>query len=204
MCPSIPEKPVRLTARTKDRITAAIRSVDAIAPISDDDCFFRAGCGLIALKVLHIEARIVAGGVFYRAGRDPERCTLSFASEDGGGTLLPNGKFAGHVWLETTTGDLIDFSPGDWRHRAASTQIQWDVSPPDYFWGPTAKFYWPKGMVAQSPPLGQAWYTGWSGPPAIEFLQKQRALVLGPPYDLLTYQAGWRVIELLKQNDRSI
>jgi hypothetical protein len=198
MCHSIPEEPVGLTARTKDRIAAAVRSVDKVIPVASNDCIFRAGCGLVALRVLHIETHMVFGGVFYRAGGDPARGTLAFAGEDGGGTLLSNNKFAGHVWLETTTGELIDFSPGDWQHAAASALIQWEVPPPDYFWGPADKLHWPKGIVAQSPPLGQAWYTGWSGPPPIEFMRKQRALVLDPPFDLLTLMnpliCDWRII----------
>jgi hypothetical protein len=119
--------------------------------------------------------------MLYRAGPNPLYDTLTYTSaRDNAGWFKnegtfdpiteagPHARLAGHCWLETDDGDLIDLTPADWRAHfnelraglANAPPINWTVSPPAFFWtnADALKRPW---RATGAPELGMAWYV-WS------------------------------------------
>jgi hypothetical protein len=191
----------------KDRLAAIVRSVNIHTPGVGGNCLFRALCGYMALKAVGIETIFAADGMLYRAGHDPILDVVGFAGRDFGGTVLPDGRLLGHFWLSTLDGNtLIDFSPGDWQALTTGSlaeidalspherPIEWLAPPSDYFWGPVEEFKRPPDG-GQAPPLGKAWYLGWSpssAVPAERVLHAMRDdLINGPGKMLLKNVYRW-------------
>jgi hypothetical protein len=141
-----PTQQRQLSATERAAIIPIIRSVEIRSPVSGGFCWFRALLGATGLQALGIRSiSIHVGGLLYRAGPDPLRDTIGFASPDGCGHLLGDA-FLGHVWLKHGT-DLIDFSAGDWgalfRDPASALiadtdlpPVVWEHEPPAAFWEP--------------------------------------------------------------------
>ena len=94
-----------------------MRSVDWRSVIKDGYCFGRAATGHFLLTQLGIPAKLVFGGLVYRAGPDPSRDLLCYCDGYGYGCMI-KGKIFAHQWIQSNN-DLVDFSVGDWREDGA-------------------------------------------------------------------------------------
>jgi hypothetical protein len=134
-------------------------------------CSFRAATGLFILDALGIPARAELGGMIYRAGPHPKNDLLAYCGDDNNGCII-HGRLMGHIWL-TSGDDLVDFSVGDWREHGENSQepIHWTAAPQRTFlWAERSMFTPEPGR--SSPQLGQAWYTGFSGPQPVPSLEE--------------------------------
>ena len=162
----------------KRDIAKVVRSIDwevntcAGGPMRGGLCFFRAMSGWLTLKRLGITALPALGGMLYRAGPDEVRDVVAFCGPGNLGTVTPTG-LLGHYFV-MSDGNIVDFSPGDWRATCNDIPdldlqgqptgfgpVQWTAPPPDYFWAPRESFLPEPGQM--TPGLGSAWYNGFAG-----------------------------------------
>jgi hypothetical protein len=153
-------------------IAKVVRSVDWRSVIKDGYCFGRAATGHFLLTQLGIPAKLVFGGLVYRAGPDPSRDLLCYCDGYGYGCMI-KGKIFAHQWIQSNN-DLVDFSVGDWREDGARpinaveaevsaglVPINWTAPElPDFFWAPIHQF-----AQAGHPELGEVRYTQFRGIP---------------------------------------
>jgi hypothetical protein len=159
--------------------TDIARAVRSVRPELQGYCWFRQTLGQHALAMLGIRTQLVIGSMLYRAGPDPLYDTLTYTSgrDNAGwfgneGTLFdpiteagPHATLAGHCWLETDDGELIDLTPGDRQAHFDELRatlrdvppINWTVLPASFIWqkAEPLKSAW---RITGAPPLGQCWY----------------------------------------------
>jgi hypothetical protein len=160
----------------KGRIAAAVRSVQF--PLSlGGMCLYRVAAGMYVLKGLGLPAEVRVGSMLYRAGPDPIRDTLAFCGPGNIGCwpAMESG-LMGHFWISLGD-DIVDFSAGDWKgltptegvpddrpDLAANAAvdrgpIQWDATPPDYYWQQERTLTDPWKAKGE-PAIGEVWYGG--------------------------------------------
>src|ERR1700733_3226769 len=100
----------------KVSIALIARNFTFTAADSGGTCLARSVIGKAVLDLCGLPARIVSGGMLYRAGSHRVRDTLRFSMDTNQGGYI-HGALCGHVWNEAD-GDIIDFSAGDWVDEA--------------------------------------------------------------------------------------
>jgi hypothetical protein len=156
-------------------------------------CVYRAVIADGVFKSLGLPARLITGGLMYRAGFHRERDVIRFALPNNLGGYHPDGWLCGHVWHQLD-GEIIDFSSGDWVAESEALAladlgasdlgfVEWEVEPPSYIWQ-SARSLTAKWKAHGVPQLGDAWYCGWGSrrPPADYLSHEVRMVTATLPY----------------------
>jgi len=155
-------------------------------------CFWRAILADAVFKSCHLNSRLVAGGMLYRAGYDPMRDTLRFClpKNNLGGYL--NDHLVGHIWNEID-GEIADFSCGDWvaeaitqaqtdlfGHKLGFVEWESEAIPDEFLWQPARplKSAW---KTHGEPKLGRIWYTGWDRRRSPDFTRDDGVIEMATP-----------------------
>jgi hypothetical protein len=165
-------KSIILALTLPDDIKATIGDIVRAFRITGETgtCVYRAVIADGVFKSLGLPARLITGGLMYRAGFHRERDVLRFALPNNRGGYHPDGWLCGHVWHQLD-GEIIDFSSGDWVKESYDLAlndlgasdlgfVEWEVEPPEYIWQ-SARSLTAKWKPHGVPRLGDAWYCGW-------------------------------------------